>query len=348
MINIIDYKDKSLLLLGDLHGEFSKLIGFFKKNQRMISEKKSHDLKPEIKRRHRRKNGHPSSFLDSITYYYNTCIVVCGDCGFGFNKIGYYELILNSLQDLLESQNNILLFVRGNHDDPKYFNSQDIGLNYKNIKFVPDYSVLLTQHNTTLCVGGAISVDRTWRQKNDLTRNRFKLNKDSKKISYWEDEKIINIDLNNFITELTDSNIHVDSIISHTLPYKIVNDIKTTNPSFLSIDESPLNTEWAKNDPTLLDDLISGWDILMNIYKTLLTKNKIQWWVCGHYHQIAYDITKDGTSFFILNVFDSYFCVDRFQETIYRGQIFEPTLQIEEHDTVKIEEPKNIIDIDDF
>ena len=45
-------------------------------------------------------------------------VIVAGDCGIGFEKLGHYENIYHRIKNTLEKQNCILLLVRGNHDDP--------------------------------------------------------------------------------------------------------------------------------------------------------------------------------------------------------------------------------------
>ena len=53
----------------------------------------------------------------------DTVIIVAGDCGFGFEKPGYYENLYKRCRERLAKFNNWLLFVRGNHDNPAYFRS---------------------------------------------------------------------------------------------------------------------------------------------------------------------------------------------------------------------------------
>ena len=57
-------------------------------------------------------------------HMYDTLLIVAGDCGFGFEKIGYYEAIYQRVVRKLRNYNNWVVFVRGNHDDPSYFNEE--------------------------------------------------------------------------------------------------------------------------------------------------------------------------------------------------------------------------------
>ena len=83
-----NYPDaKQVLVSGDIHGDFKLLV---------------HNL--------------------CIRYgCTDTLLIVAGDCGFGFDKPGYYEIVYNSVADRLRKANNWVVFVRGNHDDPSYF-----------------------------------------------------------------------------------------------------------------------------------------------------------------------------------------------------------------------------------
>ncbi len=65
----------------------------------------------------------------------------------------------------MNQDNNWIVFVRGNHDNPAYFDGAM--LNFKRFVAVPDYSILQACNHTILCVGGAISgaisIDRIYR-----------------------------------------------------------------------------------------------------------------------------------------------------------------------------------------
>lgn len=270
-MQIFDYHDKKLILLGDLHGEFSKLSYFFKNINAIIKDDE-----------------------DAMLNFTNACFVVCGDCGFGFHKPKYYEDILNKLQKIIEPQNNILIFVRGNHDDPSYFNTDNYGFNFSNIKFSNDYSVLLTENSTSLCIGGAVSVDRSWRKNHNSYLNRF--TQKPKSIIYWDDEPVKKDE--SFIEDLRNSNIKVDSIISHTFPMSLTD----TGSEYT-------NNDWLDADAELLNDITAEWDYLTKIYNRLNDETNIKWWVFGHYHR---PMAKFNTTFNIdaqvigLNTFNHF------------------------------------------
>ncbi len=68
----------------------------------------------------------------------DTLIIVAGDCGFGFESPGYYEDIYKRCREKLSKANNWLVFIRGNHDNPAYFNS--LPIKHQRWMTLPDYS----------------------------------------------------------------------------------------------------------------------------------------------------------------------------------------------------------------
>ena len=115
---------KSVVISGDIHGDFNELV-----------------------------------YKLCIQYQMtDTLLVVAGDCGFGFEKKAYYEQILRRNAKRLNEANNWIVFVRGNHDNPAYFDGTTF--KHKRMRCVPDYTVLQVCNHNILCVGGAISIDR--------------------------------------------------------------------------------------------------------------------------------------------------------------------------------------------
>ena len=121
----------------------------------------------------------------------DTLLIVAGDCGFGFEKKEYYEQMVRRNTKRMNQANNWIVFVRGNHDNPAYF--EGTTFSYKRFISVPDYAILQACNHSILCVGGAISgaisIDRNYRinewnkrkyrvhsnelQENDISRNLY-------------------------------------------------------------------------------------------------------------------------------------------------------------------------------
>lgn len=247
-MTIYDYKDYELFCIGDIHGEFKRLFNVIK----MYSPKQMNGKKVRNEEKGRK-----------------IVFIVCGDCGLGFNKHAYYDELFSKFNRELEALDFVLLFVRGNHDDKSYYDGEKI--NYSRIKAIPDYSVVITSSLTTLCIGGAISFDRTWRIQQEAIINRYKP-KDSKKKIFWEDERIVYDE--DKLNEIMHNGLKIDSVITHALPSEF---------TYQSLEKG---NKWFLVDPKLKDDFESEKTEITKIIQFLLSNNcDITIWVNGHIHR---------------------------------------------------------------
>lgn len=253
MLDIINIENKPFYCLGDIHGEYNVL-------ERYIEQ---HDL--------------------------NNCIIaICGDIGLGFLKKDFYINYFNKLNIDLLKRNIDLILIRGNHDDKSYFDNKIIWLS--NIKAVEDYTVIHLNDTdfNVLCVGGAISIDRTYRIKNyerrcsssklfyneyaDYTEEEInKLIKETVLPSYWEDEPPIYDE--NKLNELKDNTIEISHVLTHTCP-------KFCFP----ISKEGIK-EWLTYDRKLEKDIDDEREVMSMIYQKLIEDNHpLKGWTYGHYH----------------------------------------------------------------
>jgi len=218
----IDENFESILFLGDIHGDFYSISWYLKQKK----------LK-------------------------NVLIIQVGDFGIGFKKEEIYDL--RRVNSELEKRNSKLVAIRGNHDNPVYF--EEDKYKFSNIHFLKDYTILNLTINSIkqikiLCIGGAISIDRKVRTKN---------------ISYWENEGM------NFITDEKELEKikDINAIVTHT------------SPDFSSpFGFNSLVYSFAGSDKTLLDDLIMERKKLSEMMKIIFENNKesLKYYFHGHFH----------------------------------------------------------------
>ena len=230
---IYDYQNvKRIIVSGDIHGDYEKLVYKFCVQYQMT----------------------------------DTLVVVSGDCGFGFHKTGYYDTLYQKACKRLAKNNNWIVFVRGNHDNPAYFDGQQV--NYKRWKAVPDYSVIKACGHTILCVGGAISVDRTWRMYESCIKT------DDGKLTpyvYWPDEKPV---YDESLLENISKSYSIDTVITHTAP------------SFCEKINSANIQDWIAKDENLLEDVKNERKIMDKIFTYLKEHNHpLHHWYYGHFHE---------------------------------------------------------------
>lgn len=210
--------------------------------------------------------------LEEITYFLNSnhidnaCIVVCGDVGLGFNKGD--DLQIKYVEKCLAKHSSIVIACRGNHDNPLIFNE----FHYQNLfKTVPDYTIVNIMDKNILCLGGAISIDRSWRQS--LNKNNV----------WWPDE--------GFVYQPKVEH-RIDIICSHAAPDFVYPYIK--NDAVLY---------YAVKDPILINDIDKERSLLTQVYNDY--KDTLTHWYYGHYHDSHYELI-DNTSFRLLNIAEFY------------------------------------------
>jgi UDP-2,3-diacylglucosamine pyrophosphatase LpxH len=154
----------------------------------------------------------------------NAKLIQVGDFGVGFKPVDYERTELEVLNRVLTERNNMLYVLRGNHDDPSYFTNN---FALSNISLVSDYTILHLDGKKILCVGGAVSVDRTSRT-------------DGK--NYWPEERFTFDEAK--LSHALDNLKSLDTIVTHNAPSE-----------FWPQGFDRLVLRYAKRDPTLLDDL---------------------------------------------------------------------------------------------
>ena len=171
--------------------------------------------------------------------------------------------------------------MRGNHDDPSYFNEEKIS--HQRFRTTPDYSVIQACGHNILCVGGAVSIDRTDRIEHDAKHP------DSSVVSYWENEMpFFNEEALNDIGH----NFKIDTVVTHT------------SPTFCELISKAGLSEWAARDSNLLADCDSERRAMDHIFEYLKANNHpLEHWFYGHFHQ-NWSSSIDGVQFSMLDIME--------------------------------------------
>lgn len=227
---------KSIVICGDIHGEFEKMVYQICMRYKMC----------------------------------DTLIIVAGDCGFGFKYPAYYiDLYFSSSMTRLMDANNYIAFVRGNHDNPWYFDGEQVG--YEHFRAVPDYSVLTACGHQILCVGGAVSIDRYQRTQGK---------------DWWADESPVFMP--ETLSAIRREGYHIDTVVTHTAP------------SFCEFTMVPRIVDSER----LLDDMQHERLVMDSILAMLaIGDHPLRHWFYGHFHHSWY-AEIDGVQYTMLNIME--------------------------------------------
>ena len=247
---------KNLFFLGDIHGNFNYMLW---------------QLKQEII-----KDAH---------------LIQVGDFGLGFID---YEKDIHNMTEINKSliKNNVHLWViRGNHDNPLFWNGHVDG-KWENLHLVKDYTVQNLSGYNVLFVGGALSIDR----KSRLNDMQQYASKGVKKELYWFDENF-NLDTDK-LKELKE----IDIVVTHTAP-----DFCYPNNKF---GFSPIVDSLAKYDPELKAELIAERNLITDMYNVIMENNNPRMWFYGHFHTSKID-NFNGVEFRLLDINEVFMYRDK-------------------------------------
>ncbi len=212
----------------------------------------------------------------------DTLLIIAGDCGFGFEKPGFYETVYNQVAGRLRKANNWVVFIRGNHDDPSYFAEEKVS--YKRWRCVPDYSIIQACGHNILCVGGAISIDRHMRQDENARRREI----GHKETAVWwaKEAPVFDEDSLLFISvEIT-----IDIVVSHS------------SPSFCELNSHRGLQSWAATDADLIADVNAERATMDRVFRCLRQQeHPVERWYYGHFHQ-SWSGQREGVFFSMLDI----------------------------------------------
>jgi UDP-2,3-diacylglucosamine pyrophosphatase LpxH len=219
---------------------------------------------------------------DKIKYYnlQDAILFQAGDMGVGFRyndprEPGKEQKRLNELNKFFKKRNIFLYVVRGNHDNPMFFDGNH---NFTNIIFMQDYDIVDVGEYAILGIGGATCVDRKPNHNfKDYRGHNYPGRREG--IDWWPGaEKIV------YDEEKLATIAGIDVVITHTAPDFVY-------PPVLG----GAIWKWIECDPELKDELITERELVTKIYKKLDELNVIRWWTYGHFHKSnleKYELTK--------------------------------------------------------
>lgn len=175
-------------------------------------------------------------------------LVIAGDFGVGFGAEAAMDIQYNSIKDRLEKYDINIYVVRGNHDDPSYFDGKH---DYPRLKFLEDHKVYEICGKKIYPVGGAHSIDRAER----IDKNNEYKSYGSSRRCWWEDESP-----KKEYHHLPDN---VDIVVSHEAP----------------ISFEPVVVRETE-DLKLWNDILDA----RNYLNYVLNNVRASWWIHGHYH----------------------------------------------------------------
>lgn len=175
-------------------------------------------------------------------------VIVLGDFGVGFGRPHSMEHQYERVRKRLEKYNLIIWTVRGNHDDPEWFDGTH---DFERLHFLPDYSITNIGGYSVYAIGGAISTDRKWRlEKQKKMKTRI----------WWPEEGVVKKD-DGFPTK-------VDVIISHTAPIQF----------------APIPSRYDDMDLDLFEEILEERRYLGTLVQEINWKR----WFYGHFHEHNY------------------------------------------------------------
>lgn len=211
-------------------------------------------------------HGAFTRFKDVITECdLHDCYLICvGDLGIGFQHPDKGELSQCEKLNTFFADNNIhFMSIRGNHDDPAYFNGEK-RIELSNFKLLPDYHTEVINGQKFLFVGGGISIDRRGHHR---VEGR----------SYWKDEIFV----------LDESKVvPCDVLVTHSAPGWI-------GPA----NKNGMIDSWCKYDLTLWDECQRE----RKDHEKLVELCNAKRHYCGHFHTRA-SVSHNGCHSTILDI----------------------------------------------
>jgi hypothetical protein len=188
----------------------------------------------------------------------NSLIICVGKVGINEKSIDDCLNVAKKANKKLRKNNTVIVFVRGCEDNSTIFN--DNVLDLSNVKAVPDYTVIDANGFNVLCVGGGISLNRSWKMKHLDTLPIYETY-DKNEATFYNEGAML---------EIEKSDIDINLIVTYDSP-------SFTCPSHILSDAY---TGWSNADETLCDDIIKNKAVMDKLYTSISKKkpNSLRYW----------------------------------------------------------------------
>lgn len=221
---------KPLIFLGDIHGNFNHLKWYI------------------------------------TTYKVSDCTICqVGDFGVGFIEKFNDMTNLGLLNNFLKEHNINMMVWRGNHDDPDFFDGH-LENHFDNLHLLPDYSVIDVDGVKILGIGGAVSVDRRPRMREELIYVKSNL---ERKLHWYDEGFVLN-------EEKLKSIEGIDILVTHTT-MDFCHPVNKNGFGYLV-------EQFAQDDGKLKNDLRREREEVTKMWNIFLEKNKPDYHFYGHFH----------------------------------------------------------------
>lgn len=217
----------------------------------------------------------------------NANLIHVGDLGLGFQEITRDVKNLLTLDEMLLESNNTLYAIRGNHDNPIFWNRRR-GLvlpKLHNVHLIDDYQVRIIESKIILFAGGAISIDRSIR-------------KDEKPPTWWEDE-VFTYERDKVIKAFHEYG-KIDIVVTHSAP-----GFAYPQNDYVPIVDHYCAIEKAHGED-LRGEIRHERELLSDMYKEIVSLGTApSHWFYGHFHG-SKKTKVANTEFKLLNVNELY------------------------------------------
>lgn len=195
-----------------------------------------HSFTEEERGERRRRRPPMPSNRTPTTKCNDSVIFVFGNCSIGHKSESYYDSIFSQMNALLKSNNCHICILRGGSDKMSAFKQYQS--KYEQIHLLDDYTVVVLQTCTFLCVGGSIKPN----ESNEPDG-----------------------------APIFDAELLHQILLEQSITCVITN----LNPTFVAPFFPPLSSAWFNGSKELYQNTLSGYQVIDKIYNTIIKETTL-------------------------------------------------------------------------